>query len=1397
MEYGLGYREVIPDHNFEDAWEEIILSTGGSQSTLQDIKVPERAGGYSYKNSYDTATRNRFIYWKITHDVLELSEHSLDINLANNRVKYKFTDTPILDGITIHETDNLIVILVATVSSVHKLSFPHPVSLQKQVSLVYTDITVSSIFSEASIKNASDPHTFYVVPTAGLTNAPIAHAAASWLVMPQEEALFAFAFNSGTILLLRLDTITGLVHQSELKIESIVPRFLNGIATALRGKTFENEVFMSIVMHAFGNEVYLFTFCKEGHLRMWSCDKAQCVAVINVFTNNQSSNEIIQHHNLRKITNSNDALYLCTYIKLAARCEFSIFKLIQDSAYAFIRVCTLLTPKQHLVDFCFTSSRLWALWRMTDTDNVAITHVSLPLNNTNLTCQWEAVILAEAPDKDYIISDPGTDPRQAYLDFIFHPGQFALVDIIKALNIYRRSNLTLDVRLSPSILKERVCMAVEAEIQAEVVDYELLDDDYLEIVNRCWSRFYSCVLQYHMNRYKPVGFLLLPDVKGAVLLKKCNFSFLRPMEAIEYLMLYNKKSCELLLKELHILQDKDKCQDLIKLMLALVFLEDHLSDEFKSTFDKELYRLKDPDTAIENLLSNTIFNKHETVNFDFQLELHGRLENIEDFQHSITILLKILTYNLDPLNEIGDVKNTPKTHKLYSTVNHFFGSQLGLSVISKIMTQIISMRFAVCRNLLILQRIAMDKQKLFDSRSVNNIKSSLVTRSIVLTQAYYVLMWICESNASVTPSQALLETNIHRIALLTTIKNQTNIGQRHNRTFSLLEMFIQYGTKQYIYKLVDQIIHNSSNFHVWHFGLFNYTNFILQLIWPISENFLFPEWLLANCQFLVIQEYVRLLNGWCALNSASRKFILAISLLEMGESYKASDNFLRASNGVMTDSYMSNLFQMENFSKSKTIVKYYLKVIELFEQHNAQDIIIELAITAITVANKDDSNLPTLHSIVFTQHLNLEHHIEAYNCLNINPDGARRIDCLRQLIVVLFNRKKLKDLISFPYIDMYQDLEKIMETRARSIDLMENNYYNFLYSFHINKGNMRKAASVMYEQAMRLSQEPYSWSTISQQVHCLLACINVLRLVHKKFRWIVRPVIDHSSIDDYPNKRKKRNSNGHEILQCNYSKRIEVLELEDIKREYALASSKLKLTKIGLKANNISSAGPSEIAAILSNYGLHVDAVDICRYFKLSIISILENLVSHCTRLDPKDQFKTYSWLDEIPVVGYNLLTSSSMNISWKLLQYFILQYEEIGNSELHKAVTKQLLYHEIFLPEWLYSSYAKKNAPEFLRLLIQMGRLDEAAYFSIKYIQAILGKGKAYFGLESSLSVTTFSTFFPFNYIEILLLELEYASRTENSYIMVREQLKNEYDIYLKSVKHISMNMVLMKKNA
>lgn len=129
------------------------MFAGGTQSTLQDIKISEKANGYCYKDAVKHCTRNRFIYWWVStvfivrresclgcvyrhtnHDVLELIEQSLDLNLSGNRIRYRFVDTPILDGITIHETHGNVVILVPTVCSVHRLIFPHPRRLHRQVS---------------------------------------------------------------------------------------------------------------------------------------------------------------------------------------------------------------------------------------------------------------------------------------------------------------------------------------------------------------------------------------------------------------------------------------------------------------------------------------------------------------------------------------------------------------------------------------------------------------------------------------------------------------------------------------------------------------------------------------------------------------------------------------------------------------------------------------------------------------------------------------------------------------------------------------------------------------------------------------------------------------------------------------------------------------------------------------------------------------------------------------------------------------------------------------------------------------------------------------------------------------------------------------------------------------
>lgn len=66
------------------------------------------------------------IHRKTSNDILELTELSLDANLTGNQIRLRFQNTPVLEGISVHETPDQVYILIATVASVHRLIFPHP-----------------------------------------------------------------------------------------------------------------------------------------------------------------------------------------------------------------------------------------------------------------------------------------------------------------------------------------------------------------------------------------------------------------------------------------------------------------------------------------------------------------------------------------------------------------------------------------------------------------------------------------------------------------------------------------------------------------------------------------------------------------------------------------------------------------------------------------------------------------------------------------------------------------------------------------------------------------------------------------------------------------------------------------------------------------------------------------------------------------------------------------------------------------------------------------------------------------------------------------------------------------------------------------------------------------------
>lgn len=72
--------------------------------------------------------------------------------------------------------------------------------------------------------------------------------------------------------------------------------------------------------------------------------------------------------------------------------------------------------------------------------------------------------------------------------------------------------------------------------------------------------------------------------------------------------------------------------------------------------------------------------------------------------------------------------------------------------------------------------------------------------------------------------------------------------------------------------------------------------------------------------------------------------------------------------------------------------------------------------------------------------------------MNDNPDTERKRDNLRDLVKHLLDEKKLDVLLNFTYGGMEGFFTDIILTRARASEGIENIYYDFLFSYQVNRG---------------------------------------------------------------------------------------------------------------------------------------------------------------------------------------------------------------------------------------------------------------------------------------------------------------------------------------------------------
>ncbi|XP_027967135.1 nuclear pore complex protein Nup160-like [Eumetopias jubatus] len=499
---------------------------------------------------------------------------------------------------------------------------------------------------------------------------------------------------------------------------------------------------------------------------------------------------------------------------------------------------------------------------------------------------------------------------------------------------------------------------------------------------------------------------------------------------------------------------------------------------------------------------------------------------------------------------------------------------------------------------------------------------------------------------------------------------------------------------------------------------------------------------------------------------------------------EALDCFRHAASEVGKEEFLDRLIRSEDGEIVSTPkMQYYDKVLRLLDVVGLPELVIQLASSILTEVGGDWKSQATLRTCIFKHHLDLGHNSQAYEALTQIPDSSRQLDCLRQLVVVLCERSQLQDLVEFPYVNLHNEVVAIIESRARAVDLMTHNYYELLYAFHVFRHNYRKAGTVMFEYGMRLGREVRTLRGLEKQGNCYLAAVNCLRLIRPEYAWIVHPA--SGAMYDRPGASPKRNHDG-ECTAAPTNRQIEILELGDLEKECSLARIRLTLAQHDPSAVAVAgSSSAEEMVSLLVQAGLFDTAISLCQTFKLPLTPVFEGLAFKCIKLQlggEAAQAEAWSWLAANQLSSViTTKESSATDEAWRLLSTYLERYK-VQNNLYHHCVINKLLSHGVPLPNWLINSYKKVDAAELLRLYLNYDLLEEAVDLVSEYVDAVLGKGHQYFGIEFPLSATAPMVWLPYSSIDQLLQALGENSANSHN-IALSQKILDKLEDYQQKV--------------
>lgn len=382
---------------------------------------------------------------------------------------------------------------------------------------------------------------------------------------------------------------------------------------------------------------------------------------------------------------------------------------------------------------------------------------------------------------------------------------------------------------------------------------------------------------------------------------------------------------------------------------------------------------------------------------------------------------------------------------------------------------------------------------------------------------------------------------------------------------------------------------------------------------------------------------------------------------------------------------------------------------------------IELVQNALLMFQFDTKSKSTLYCILFKSYMSLEYYEKAHASIISNMDLEWRLICLKHFISDLCNQNKTSQLVSFDYGDLHQDVLKILYERANRADLRTHDYYNIIYSLHLKHKDYLKAAYCMFESASRLKKEVQGLQSLKRQEKCYLACLNVLKLVDKKYAWIARPTLESTDSSEKSPLTIQPQENG-----ANQNLNMQIINVEEINKNYMATNYMIKLASINQNQSNTANFyNTDEIISLLIKFELFDDALIASSLFKTCtnpMTPVFIGLVDRCCQESKNTELfqNEFDFPKNNDSISCYLPFENSTDFKWRLLISYLMKYNE---TEYYKIACKRLLKNGFQIPNSIGYLFKQLNPNALLKIYIEFNFWEECVQIISEQIDQIINK--------------------------------------------------------------------------